>query len=149
MKKKLFQIGLTCLTLLFASLLHAQENIAQTLSIDTHFKTIIGNPVWLLELRDVESGQILPYIFDIKNKNNFWMAFSKEHSYRVKASVLKFGPYKTVNNFCYLEDGILTGKSMFIRISGTLSPDLRRAKCHVTKFYQPHYPIAHTEEMLQ
>ncbi len=133
-----FHLGLVSLSFFIASpLLHAQNDVAQTLSITTNLTAIVGDPVWLLELRDMESGQVLPYLFDVKNKDNFWVAYSKEHRYQVKASVLKFGPYATVNNFCYLENGVMTGKSMTIHITGKLSPGLRRARCHVTKFNQP------------
>jgi hypothetical protein len=149
MKMKLFcSLKLYCLSffILLTSLAHAEGKVAQTLSITTHFKSIVGNPVWLLELRDAESGQVLPYIFDIKNQNNFWMAFSKERSYRVKASVLKFGSYVRVNNFCYLEDGVLTGKSMYISLTGTIAPGLKRTRCHVIKFNQPEFSIAKPDQ---
>lgn len=135
---KIFIFFFSNLLLLILLPLHA-ERVAQTLSISTHFKKIVGNPTWLLELRDMESGEVLPYIFDIKEKNNFWVAFSKERSYRINASVLKFGPYRTINNFCYLENGILTGKSMYISITGKITPDLRNTKCRVIKFNQPQF----------
>lgn len=132
--------------LLFSSSsVNAQNTIAQTLTIYTNFKSIVGKPTWMVELRDIESGLVLPYLFEIRENKNYWLAFSKEHSYRVVASVLKFGPYATINNFCGIEDGILTGKSMYIRVSGTISPDLRRTKCQVIKFKQEQFTVAEPE----
>lgn len=142
--KKIVSIGLLCLSSLMSVPLDADE-IAQTLNIYTHFKSIVGMPSWLLELRDMESGLVLPYLFDIHENKNFWLAFSKEHSYRVVASVLKFGPYVTINNFCHLEDGVLTGKSMYIELGGTIAPDLRRTKCHVIKFHQEQFTVVNPQ----
>lgn len=138
MLKKLLSI---CCVLCYVSSIHA-EKIAQTLSIYTDFKCIVGKPTWVVELRDIESGQVLPYLFDILDNKNYWLAFSKEHSYRVVASVLKFGPYKTINNFCGLESCILTGKSMYINVSGIISPDMRQTKCKVIKFKQEQFTVA-------
>jgi hypothetical protein len=136
-KKVLFALSF----LFFLSPIHAQETVAQTLSIYTHFKSVVAKPTWLLVLRDVDSGQVLPYVFDIRENDNFWVAFSKEHNYRITASILKFPPYATINNFCGLESGILTGKSMYIILKGTISPDPRTSKCYVTKFNQQQFTI--------
>jgi hypothetical protein len=138
--RKRYQWGLlTLCSLLCTSSLYAQA--AQTLTIYTHFKEIVGNPSWLLVLRDMNSGEVLPYLFDIKHEDNFWLAFSKEHAYRVTASVLKFPPYATINNFCGLQDGVLKGKSMYITLKGTISPDPRTSKCYVTKVNQAQFTI--------
>lgn len=125
--------------IMFTSFVKARETIAQTLNIYTNFKSIVANPSWLIELRDIESGQVLPYLFEIQENKNFWLAFSKQRSYRIVASILKFGPYVTINNFCCLENGILTGKSMYIRVSGTIAPDLRRTRCRVIQFKQEQF----------
>lgn len=143
-KNSLFVFLLLCLPLPF-SIANASGEIAQTLSISTNFRTIVGNPTWMIELRDIESGLVLPYIFDIHENKNYWLAFSKQHTYRVVASILKFGPYVTVNNFCGLQSGILTGKSMYIRVSGNITPDLRFTKCQVIKFKQEQFTVAEPE----
>ncbi len=140
--KKILSLLLAGLFLTFSTPLCAQETIAQTLNIYTKFKSIVDKPTWLLEIRDIQSGQVLPYVFDIRKENNFWVAFSKEHNYRIVGSVLKFGPYATINNFCGLEDGMLSGKSMFITIKGVLSPNPADTKCYVTKFKQQQFFIA-------
>lgn len=144
--QKTYFCALLALCLLANPSVKAQEQIRQTLSIYTNFTSIVGDPSWMIELRDIESGQVFPYIFDIHENRNFWLAFSKERSYRVVASVLTFGPYLTINNFCGLESGILTGKSMYIRVSGMIAPDLRRTRCHVVKFKQEGFAIANPEQ---
>lgn len=112
----------------------AQQYLGQTLQVYTHFTSVVGKPTWLLTIRDEQSGQVLPYIFDIRNNNNFWVAFTAGHTYRVTISSLDFGPYAKIKNFCHLENGIITRKSMWITLSGELSPDPNRVRCHVTKY---------------
>ncbi len=112
----------------------AAAHNGETLQITTHFDSIMGSPTWLLILRDVNSGAVFPYIFDIKNNNNYWVAFTTGHSYRVMASTLTFGPYAKIKNLCNIENGILKGKSLGISLSGTLSPDPHQFRCRVMPF---------------
>jgi hypothetical protein len=106
----------------------------ETLQINTQFRSVMGKPTWLLIIRDVNTGVVIPYIFDIRENSNFWVAFTYGHSYRITASTLKFGPFAIIHNFCLLENGILTGKSMVIRLSGRLTPYRGSSICHVTKY---------------
>ena len=117
-----------------SALLYADELPAQRLHIYTQLDDIVGKPSWLLELRDVTSGRVLPYLFDIQKNTNVWVAFSKERAYRVVASIVTFGPYAKIYNFCGVQDGILVGKSMHINIHGILSPNARSIRCKVTQF---------------
>lgn len=136
--------------LLFISMLISlpslgQSNIGQTLQVNTHFTSIIGNPTWLLIIRDVNTGVVLPYVFDIRNNDNFWVAFTVGRSYRITASTLKFGPFAKINNFCHLENGIITDKSFWITLSGELSPNPKSFKCNVTKYLNAlPFPVATT-----
>jgi len=123
---------LSCLLFNYSS--YAQNGIGQTIQIYTHLKSILGKPEWLIELRDMNSGRVLPYVYEIRNNDNFWIAFSTEHSYRVVASTLKFGIYASIPNFCHIEDGVLSGKSMFITLYGHITPDPRTSKCFVRVF---------------
>lgn len=133
--KKICQISLLCLCLFGIALsVKAQSSLGQTLQINTHFRSIIGKPTWLLIIRDVDSGQVLPYLFDIRHNDNFWVAVTFERSYRVVVSNLKFGPFAVINNFCGLENGILSGKSMYITLTGMLTPDPDSSACHVLKY---------------
>lgn len=113
---------------------YADSPFGETLQIYTQFHAVFGKPSWVLILRDVESGQVLPYLFDIRNNENYWVAFSFGHSYQVVASTLTFGTFAVIHNFCQLEDGILLGKSMQIKLKGILSPNPGDTKCYVVKF---------------
>jgi hypothetical protein len=137
-------IGFLILINLIASA-QAQNSLGQTLQIYTHFKSILGKPSWLLIVRDVNTGQVSPYLFDLKHNNNFWVAFTYGHTYRVTASVLKFGAYAEIKNFCGLEDGILSGQSMYITLSGKLSPDPTSSKCYVMKYNDTLFTIVNQE----
>lgn len=135
-----------CQLLLFfclSSLSYAQENsLGQTIQINTQFRSIVGKPTWLLIIRDMESGQILPFIFDIRSQNNFWVAFTLERSYRITVSSMKFGPYAIIHNFCGLQNGILSGKSMLIRLKGNLTPDPNSSQCYILKYQDMPFTIA-------
>lgn len=108
--------------------------INQTIQINTHFSSVAGKPSWLLIIRDMNSGEILPYVFDIKNNDNFWIAFSKEHNYRITVSKLKWGHTAVIRNFCHLEDGVISGQSFFITITGNLTPISSQSQCHILKY---------------
>ena len=141
------KIGQCCCFLLLFLLLfmchtaYSNQLIQQTVQIYTHFKSILGQPTWLVILRDAESGQILPYQFDIKNNDNFWLAFASERSYRITVSRLKFGNFAAINNFCGLENGILSGKSLFITLTGDLTPDAASSKCTIMKYNDTPFTI--------
>ena len=111
----------------------ANDGVGQVLQINTHFRTLYGTPSWLLIIRDVDTGRVLPYQFDILKESNFWLAFTYGHTYRITVSSLTFGPYAKINNFCNLENGTLTGQSMMINLTGVLSP-VNSYHCHVSKF---------------
>lgn len=115
--------------------------IGQVIQINTHFRSVMGNPTWLLILRDVDSGVVIPYIYDIQDPDNFWLAINYGRSYRVTASTLKFGPYAVIHNFCRLEDGILTRQSMIVTLSGNLTPYRGSSTCHIIK-YKGEFPVA-------
>ncbi|HSW69158.1 MAG TPA: hypothetical protein VLI69_03225 [Gammaproteobacteria bacterium] len=108
--------------------------LGQTIQINTRFHSIIGNPVWLLILRDPDTGIVYPYLYDIKNNDNFWLAFSFGQNYVVTVSNLKFGPFAIINNFCHLENRLLTRKSMIISLTGNLTPAPVTSTCHVITY---------------
>ncbi|MCC2666374.1 MAG: hypothetical protein K0S63_290 [Gammaproteobacteria bacterium] len=120
----------------------ADESIGQVLQINTRFLNVYGKPTWLLIVRDEETGRVLPYLFDIREKTNFWIAFTYGHTYKVTASNLVFGPYAKVKNFCHLEKGILTGQSMFITLKGVLAPTESSFKCYVQQYAGVPFTIA-------
>lgn len=133
--KKLYQISVVFALLLIMKLpAYANEVLKQTIQINTHFSYIVGMPAWLLIIRDVDTGRVSPFLFDIRNNDNFWLAFSSGRNYRVTASTLTFGHYAIINNFCRLEDGVLSGKSMAISLTGVLTPNSRDIHCHVRRY---------------
>lgn len=146
MKIKVRNSFLWFITILFFTAAHAETPLGQTLQIYTRFQSIIGKPSWLLIVRDVDTGQVSPYLFDLKHNDNFWVAFTYGHSYRVTASTLKFGAYAVINNFCRLENGILSGKSMMITLSGKLSPDPASSTCHVMKYSDVPFTVTNESE---
>jgi len=112
----------------------AQLPRGQVLQINTKLKNIMGSPTWLLEIKDEDTGTIIPYIYDFEYENNSWLAFSQGHSYRIIASTLKFGPHAFLHNFCHLENGVIKGKEMSIYITGDLTPLAKTSRCHVAQY---------------
>ncbi len=121
--------------------LHAQNPFGQTLQINTRFRSITGKPTWLLIVRDVNTGVVSPYLFDIKNNDNYWIAFTYGHSYRITVSKMKFGPLAVINNFCRLENGIISGQSMMVSVWGRLTPYRGNSECRVLKYKSSNFPI--------
>lgn len=140
--KKICAVFLLSLsTLLGITAVNAQDPFGQNIQITTNFRSLMGKPTWLLVIRDVQNGQVLPYLYEIKNNDNFWIAFTYGHSYRVVASTLKFGRFAVINNFCHLENGILTGKSMIVTLTGDLTPNRATARCKVLKYSDTAFTI--------
>ncbi len=130
---------------------YAQNDLSQTqtLQIYTNFKSIWGKPSWLLIIRDVDTGLVSPYLFDIQKNDNFWVAFSYGHNYRITASVLQFPGCAEIKNFCNLENGIISGKSMYMTLSGVLSPNPFMLKCHVMKYADSNFTIVNKNVMTE
>ncbi len=125
--------------LLAASVFHvlasAQNSLGQVIQINSNFRSVIGSPTWLLIIRNEDTGQVFPYLFDVKNKDNFWLAFTYGRTYRITASKLTFGTYAVIHDFCHLEEiGILAGKSMIITLKGDLTPSPTTFNCNVIRF---------------
>ena len=132
-----------CIIFLAIFFLKANAQTAeQTLQIRTHFQQQIGNPTWLVIIRDMQNGRLFPYLFDIRQKDNFWVAFSNSRVYRVTVSQLKFDSFAVTNNFCDLENTVMDGKSIFITLTGILSPDSSKINCHVLRYRDVPFPIA-------
>ncbi|EKD70980.1 MAG: hypothetical protein ACD_46C00308G0004 [uncultured bacterium] len=120
------------------------DNLGQTIQIYTRFKSFVGKPSWLLIIRDIDHNQNIPYLYDIKRGDNFWLAFTFGRNYLILASKLVFNPYKSkINNFCHLESNgrIIRGESLFITISGDLSPNTNTFNCHVLKYRDSQFTI--------
>lgn len=120
------------------------NGLGQTIQINTRFHSFIGKPAWLLVIRDVDHGQNLPYLYDIHNGTNFWLAFTFGRNYLITASTLTFNPYRMkINNFCGLESNgrIQRGQSLYITITGDLSPNTNTFTCQVLKYQDANFNI--------
>lgn len=132
--KKWNLFWLNLLGIFFFSKAYSQSSFGEMIQINTDLSSFIGRPSWTLIIRDVQTGQVLPYLFDFYTEQNFWIAFTAGHSYRIMASNLKFGPYATISNFCHLENGVLNGESFIVTLKGQLSPDPCSYTCTVRKY---------------
>ncbi len=121
------------------------DMFGQILQINTRFHSHVGKPTWLLIIREQETGVVSPYVYDIRQNDNFWIALTWGHTYRITVSQLKiafdFGPPVVINDFCHLQSEMIEGKSMTISITGQLTPDRKNAICHVKKFQDLPFPI--------
>lgn len=125
-----------------SSVAMADDGVGQVLQINTHFRTVYGKPTWLLIVRDVDTGLVTPYQFDIHQEDNYWIAFTYGHNYQVTASSLTFGNFAKIHNFCKLENGILAGQSMLVTLTGTLAPVSTSYHCNVSKYKDMQFTIS-------
>jgi hypothetical protein len=124
-----------------------QDNpLGQTFQINTRIDSYVGKPTWLIIVKDVVSGQVMPYYFPIYEREQFWVNFTFTNAFRIIVSELQFGPPDAIiRNFCHLQDGILDRESLIINLSGNLTPDRRTSDCHVQRFKSYSFPIVTPE----
>jgi hypothetical protein len=122
---------------------YAQDNpLGQTFQINTRLDSYVGKPGWVIIVKDVATGQVMPYFFPIYERDHFWINFTFTNAFRVILSELQFGPPDAIiKNFCHLQDGILDRESLIIDLSGKLTPDRRTSFCHVQRFKSYSFPI--------
>jgi hypothetical protein len=131
------------------------DGMGQTIQIRTRFSSFSGRPSWLLIIRDVDNGQNIPYIFDVRRGNNSWVALTYGRNYLITVSNLQFSPYgrnpyKTnpyttakINNFCQLESNgrVRRGESLIITIDGDLTPYSNTYRCSVSSYRDTNFVI--------
>jgi hypothetical protein len=141
--KFLCQVGLLSLCLLCILPVKAESlnPFGQTLQISTHLSALVGKPTWLIMLRNVDTGEVLPYLYDVREYDNFWIALSFGRSYRIEASNMQWGSNIVIRNFCHLEGGVFTNKSFIITLSGKLSPNQNLSHCDVIKYKEYSLPV--------
>lgn len=108
--------------------------IRHVLEIKTKLSDIVGQPTWLIIIRDMDTGRLNTFIYDFRLPDNQWIAYSKGRKFRIINSSLKFGPGVTIYNFCNIEDGILDQTSMYITLTGAITPDPYTTRCKVLKY---------------
>ncbi|OGT61535.1 MAG: hypothetical protein A3E85_05505 [Gammaproteobacteria bacterium RIFCSPHIGHO2_12_FULL_45_12] len=123
--------------------LTGSDGFGQTIQIYTHFSAYQGHPVWLLIIRDLDRGQVLPYLYEVTQKDDFWLAFTYSRNYIITVSDLTFNPGKgKIHNFCRLENRNLHGESLYITLSGHLTVDTRDFTCQVSRYQDGNFSIA-------
>lgn len=144
-----------CITAL-SSYAQPDDDFGQTIQIYTRFHSFLGKPSWLLIIRDLDHDQNLPYLFDVKRGDNFWVAFTYSRNYLITVSSLQIESYKPRMNgyakyktrdFCGLESNgrIIRGESMYITINGDLSPNSNSYTCHVSRYSDANFTIVPKE----
>ena len=98
---------------------------------------IEDSPTWLILLSNVDDGSIIPWMHDFGQGRSDWLVFPEGHDYRIVASELRFAHNTVFPNFCSLQDGILSDRSVQIFLRGKLSPAMDSFNCHVFSFASP------------
>src|SRR5579883_513339 len=85
MLKKFLYHGLLLFLCLTASSAYAQpigpDGLGETIQIYTRFRSFLGKPSLLLIIRDVDSDQSIPYLFDVTRGDDFWFALTYGRNY--------------------------------------------------------------------
>ena len=138
--------GLTLALIFTGERIAAQgtNNIGQVLKININLQRFIGKPSWLLIIRDVDHNQNIPYLFDITNNQDYFLAFTYGRNYYIVVSEMVINPFdKKISNFCGLESmgAIQRGISMDIIIGGMLTKNPNLVTCQVLKYSDPNFNI--------
>ena len=114
-------------------LLPASSLLAKSvIQIESRLQTIKNYPSWLILLRNVDDGSVVPWQYDFRTP--YWLVFPEGHDYQVIASEMSFNGTQVLHNFCNLQDGILSNKSMQIVLYGNLVPASETLRCHVIRY---------------
>jgi hypothetical protein len=114
----------------------------QNIQIHTQLSAVVGKPRWLLIIRDIDHQQMIPYVFEVQKKDNFWVAATQGKHYLITVSQLQIETYQSssnrfkkfkTNNFCSLESNgrIHRGDSITVNITGKLSPRPETYHCQI------------------
>jgi hypothetical protein len=123
-----------------------------TLQISTHFSSFVGRSSWLIVIQDLDHGQNIPFLYDIKKPDNYWLAFTSGRHYRILASTLRIHTHGTnqnryqqytIKNFCNLESNgrIIRNQSIYIRLTGDLTSNRETIDCGVSRFTNAEFNI--------
>ena len=147
MKKIITMIGLaSALSMISAFVPSAASNdFGQTIQITTNLRSFSEKPSWLLIIRDLDHNQVLPYLYDFTNEDNYWVALTYSSNYVITVSELTFSPSgRKIHNFCHLESmgSIQRGNSISVNITGRLTPRAYTSSCQVLKYAGSNFNIA-------
>lgn len=121
------------------------QDPGETIQISTRLRSFVGNPSWLIVIRDLDHGQNIPYLYDIKKGENYWMAFTAGKNYLILASTLRINTHGTrqnrykqyvIHDFCHLESKgrIARHQSLYITVTGDLTSNPNTVDCNVARF---------------
>lgn len=148
----LIAVCVGCITPVFAQ--EDGDGVGQTIEIHTRLSAFVGQPSWLLVIRDIDHNQNIPYLFNVSKGDNVWLAFTFGRDYLITVSQLQISTYQPwyntykhfkTHDFCHLESygRIQHSTSLRIDIEGNLSPDSDTYTCHIMQFQDPNFYIAH------
>ena len=132
----------------FLPLALAQDDevgIGETIQISTHLHSFVGKPSWLLIIRDVDTGNVYPYLYDIRRGDNYWVANTFSEHYLITVSQMQMVTFRSrtdnyrnykIDNFCFLESNgrIIRNQSLSIVITGDLSPNENTYICNASYY---------------
>lgn len=129
------------------------DGLGQTVQINTHFRSVVDKSSWLLMIRDVDHNQNIPYVFNLTEGDQNWVAFTYSRNYLILASTLQMYTYDAyanqykmyrIANFCNLESRgrIVRGKSVFVQAGGSLRPRGHAYTCQVSAYSDAQFAIS-------
>jgi hypothetical protein len=134
----------------FPSYAQGNDGLGQTIQIYARFRSVVGKPQWLLVIRDIDRGQVIPYLFDVTEGDNFWVALTYSRNYLITASSMQFEPYKRrhIHDFCHLESNgrIIRGQSLYVTINGRLSPNTDTFCCRVSQYADANFTVTSLDQ---
>jgi len=140
--RKLCSRLLVSYLLSYAILANAYNPLGQTIQIHTALSSIVGRPSWLIIIRDINNGQVLPYLFDITDRDNVRVFFTFGQAYQITASHLQFNDHTLLSNFCGLNGSLFINHSLFITIKGKLTPNPNTFHCNILSYIDTTFTIA-------
>lgn len=150
-KYKVFAFVLCFMSHSLVPIYAQNDGFGQVIKIQTHLRSFIGRPSWLVTVRDIDHNQNMPYVFEITRGDQFWLIPTLSRNYLITISNMQFSPYrrnpygsKTTNNFCNLESRgrIIRNQSISVYLEGDLSPYTATYSCTVSKYADTNFPIA-------
>lgn len=103
-----------------------------TISMGTQLSQIDDYPTWLIELRNFETGSLVPWQYNFqKYANNQWIVIPEGAEYQITASEIHFLNGAVFYNVCDLEHRTFLHQSIALDLSGQLTPESATLLCRV------------------
>jgi hypothetical protein len=116
-------------------------DVSQTIQIHTRLSEGSEAPSWLLIIYDLNSSAVYPYLYDLIERENFFLIFTNARHYRV-LSILQFNlSGQKINNFCNFPQGAISNESLDVTVTGVLTPNPATSHCQVLKYKSMPYAV--------